>query len=605
MKTCIFRARSFVLPLALVGAFPVLAQSPENPSLGPIVVTATRVAQPLSELLADVTPVDRSRIESMGATGLSDLLGRLPGIEFQRNGGPGTTTGVFLRGAESRFTAVYVDGVRIDSQSTGGAPWEAIPLSQIDHIEVLRGPAAAVYGSDALGGVIQIFTKRGANGFAPFVGIGVGTYGTRKLDAGFSGASGPFDFSLGLADEQSSGYNARPIPSQNPDLDGYRSQAANLKLGLQINKAHRLEATYLSNDLNAQYDNGLGKDDRSLENLKAQGVNWLAQWTDAWSTRLSFSKSRERYQTAPSPYLTVTDLSSFLLHNEFHQREHLFTADLEHKQDHLENAPIDQGRSQDGVALGYGFSDRQHTVQLNVRQDEDSEFGGHHTAGAAYGYAFNPNWRATASMATAFRAPTLYQRFSAYGVSTLDPESARNMEVGLRYEQGSYSAGIVIFDNKVSNLITFSAPGPCASAYGCYANTAHAQYEGITLTAAQHLGDLNLNASLDLQDPRNQDTRKQLARRAKRHGTLAAATKLGQWTLGVEAQFSDQRYDDAANTNVLPGYGLLGLNARIQLSKDWSLLARVDNLLDKQYELASTYATAGRSFYASVKWAPQ
>ena len=568
-------------------------------------MTATRVAQPLTDVLADVTVVDRTLIERSGATGLSDLLGRLPGIEFQRNGGPGATTSVFVRGAESRFTAVYIDGVRIDSQSTGGAPWEAIPLSQIDRIEVLRGPAAAVYGSDALSGVIQIFTKRGTNGFAPFVGVGFGTYGTRKSDAGFSGASGAVDYSVGLADERSVGYNARPIPAQNPDLDGYHSQSANLKLGLQINEAHRLEATYLSNDLNAQYDNGLGHDDRALEQLTAQGLNWRAQWTDAWSTRLSFGNSRERYQTTPSPYLTLTDLSSYLLHNELRIGEQLFTADLERKQDHLENAPINQGRSQDGVALGYGFNDHQHALQLNVRHDEDSEFGGHQTAGAAYGYAFTPQWRATVSVATAFRAPTLYQRFSVYGVPTLQPESAKNAEVGLRYGQDSDSVSVAVFQNKVSNLITFSTPGSCVSSYGCYANTVHAMYEGITLSAAHRLGNVNLNASLDLQDPRNQDTGKQLARRAKQHGTLSADTFAGKWKLRAEAQFSGERYDDVANKTVLPGYSLFGVSASTLLSKDWTFLARVDNLADKQYQLANTYATAGRSFYAGVKWAPQ
>ena len=605
MKTGISRAELAVLTSALASALPVLAQSQSSPPLDEVLVTATRVTQPLTDVLADVTVVDHALIERSGATGLSDLLGRLPGIEIQRNGGPGTSTGVFLRGAESRFTAVYIDGVRIDSQSTGGAPWEAIALSQIDRIEVLRGPAAAVYGSDALSGVIQIFTKRGENGFAPFVSLGFGTYGTSELDAGFSGASGALDYSLGLADERSVGYNARPIATQNPDLDGYHSQSTNLKLGLQINKAQRLEATYFGNDLNSQYDNGLGQDDRALQQLTAQALNWSAQWTDAWSTRLSFAKSRQRYQTTPSPYLSLTDLSSYLLHNELRLGEQLFTADLERKQDHLENVPIDRGRSQDGVALGYGFNDHQHTLQLNARYDEDSEFGAHPSASAAYGYAFTPQWRATVSVATAFRVPTLYQRFSVYGVPTLQPESANNAEVGLRYRHDSDSFGFVAFQNKVSNLITFSSPGSCVSAYGCYANTAHAMYEGITLTAAHQHGDVNINASLDLQDPRNVDTGQQLARRAKQHGTLSADTVAAKWTLSAEAQFSGERYDDPANQTILPGYGLLNLSASTLLSKDWTFLARVDNLTDKQYELASTYATAGRSFYAGVKWAPQ
>ena len=608
MKTCLFNARLAVLPLALAAAFASFtsfAQTQMASQLAETVVTATRVAQPLSDVVADVSIIDRAQIERSGAVAVADVLKRLPGVEISRNGGPGAQTSVFLRGAESRFTAVYIDGVRIDSQATGGAAWEAIPLALIDRIEVLRGPAAAVYGSDAIGGVIQIFTKRGEAGFAPYAGVGLGTYNTRKLDAGFSGASGAFDYALGLAYEKSDGFNARPIAGQNPDKDGYRSQSANLKLGFQVNKANRLEATYLTSDSNSGYDNGLGFDDRNLHKLETLGLNWQAQWTEAWSTRLSVNESTDRYETTPSPYLTQTRLRGYTFLNELRLGEHVLTAALERKEDHLQNAPIDQGRSQNALALGYGFSHQAHTVQLNVRHDQDSEFGGKTTGSAAYAYAFTPAWRATASAGTAFRAPTLYQRFSAYGVSTLAPESSRNVELGLRWAQGASSAGLVAYRNKVSNLINFGAAGPCASPFGCYSNTARAEYSGVTLSAAHALGGVNLSASLDVQNPRDLDTGKQLARRAKEHGTLAADTRVGNWLLGAEAQFSGKRFDDAGNNRVLSGYSLVNLSASTPIAKDWTLLARVDNLADKKYELARTYATAGRSFYAGVKWAPK
>ncbi|MDB5930455.1 MAG: TonB-dependent receptor, plug [Polaromonas sp.] len=605
MKTCIPNLRLAMLPLALAAAFPSFSQSQAVPQLKETVVTATRTAQPLGDVVADVSIIDRAQIERSGAVGLADVLKRLPGVEISRNGGPGATTSVFLRGAESRFTAVYIDGVRVDSQATGGAAWESIPLALIDRIEVLRGPAGAVYGSDALGGVIQIFTKRGEAGFAPFAGVGVGSYSTRKLDAGFSGASGGFDYALGLAHEKSKGFNARPIAGQNPDLDGYRMNSANMRLGFQLSKAQRLEASYLTSDSNSGYDSGLGKDDRNLHKLQALGLNWQAQWTDAWSTRLSVTESTDRYETTPSPYLTKTRLRGYTLQNEFRLGAQLFTAALERKEDHLQNAPIDQGRSQNALALGYGFTSKSHTVQLNLRHDKDSEFGGKTTGSAAYAYAFTPQWRALASAGTAFRAPTLYQRFSQYGVATLVPESSRNAELGLRWSQGASSAGLVVYQNKLKNLITFASSGPCASSFGCYANTARAEYSGATLTAAHAIGGVNLSGSLDLQNPRDLDSGRQLARRAKRHGTLAADTRVGSWLLGAEAQLSGKRFNDAANKEVLSGYSLLNLSASTPIAKDWTLLARVDNLADKQYEVARTYATAGRSFYAGVKWAPQ
>ncbi|MDO9259772.1 MAG: TonB-dependent receptor [Polaromonas sp.] len=613
MKTCVLHARSAALSLVVAAAWPAFSQTASSPQLRETVVTATRTAQPLSDLLADVTVVDRDTIERSGAAGLADVLARLPGIEFQRNGGPGTTTGVFLRGSESRFTAVYIDGVRIDSQATGGAAWESIPLGQIDRIEVLRGPAAAVYGSDALGGVVQIFTKRGEGPFAPFVGIGFGSHGTRKADAGFSGSQGAFDYSLGLVDERSEGFNSRTAAGQNPDLDGYRSRSANAKLGFQLNRAHRLEASVLANDVNSQYDSASTRDDRNLRELNTLGLNWQARWTEAYSTRLSISDSRDRYQTTPSPYLTVTDLRSYLLHNELRLGTHLFTAALERKEDHLQNAPIDRGRSQDALALGYGWKSGPHAVQLNVRHDDDSEFGAKNTGSAGYGFAITPQWRVTASTATAFRAPTLYHRFSIYGVSTLQPESSRNKEIGLRYEDGSSSFGIVAYQNKVSNLITFtSGSGPCTNGRApvalanraCYSNTAQAEYSGVTLTGGYKIGNTRLSASLDLQNPRDLGTGRTLPRRARQHAVLAADTRVGPWSLGAEAQLSGRRNDSATNTVVLGGYGLINLSASTLVARDWTFLARVDNLADKSYELAQTYATGGRTLYVGLKWAP-
>jgi len=613
MKTCVLHARSAALSLVVAAAWPAFSQTASSPQLRETVVTATRTAQPLSDLLADVTVVDRDTIERSGATGLADVLARLPGVEFQRNGGPGTTTGVFLRGSESRFTAVYIDGVRIDSQATGGAAWESIPVGQIDRIEVLRGPAAAVYGSDALGGVVQIFTKRGEGPFAPFVGIGFGSHGTRKADAGFSGSQGAFDYSLGLVDERSEGFNSRTAAGQNPDLDGYRSRSANAKLGFQLNRAHRLEASVLANDVNSQYDSASTRDDRNLRELNTLGLNWQARWTEAYSTRLSISDSRDRYQTTPSPYLTVTDLRSYLLHNELRLGTHLFTAALERKEDHLQNAPIDRGRSQDALALGYGWKNGPHAVQLNVRHDDDSEFGAKNTGSAGYGFAITPQWRVTASTATAFRAPTLYHRFSIYGVSTLQPESSRNKEIGLRYEDGGSSFGIVAYQNKVSNLITFtSGSGPCTNGRApvalanraCYSNTAQAEYSGVTFTGGYKLGNTLLSASLDLQNPRDLGTGRTLARRARQHAVLTADTRVGPWSLGAEAQLSGRRNDSASNTVVLGGYGLINLSASTLVARDWTFLARVDNLADKSYELAQTYATAGRTLYVGLKWAP-
>ena len=610
-------ALACALPALAQQAAPVLlAQNLHTPSLRETVVTATRTEQPLTDLVADVSIVDRSTIESSGSTGLVDVLARLPGVEITRNGGVGNSANVFLRGAEGRFTAVYIDGVRVDSQSTGGAVWEQIPLSQIDRIEVLRGPAAAVYGSDAIGGVIQLFTRKGSGPAKPFVGVGVGNHGTRKVEAGISGASGAFDYSLGVAHERSKGYDIRSSDARaNPDRDDYQNTSGNARVGFKINARHRVDATLLASYMNSGYDAFGYKplqpdDDRNKNRLRTAGLSWNAQWSDAYSTRLSVTDTLSRYETEPSLYRTETQLRGYVWQNEYRLGAHRLSATLERREDALNNPTfdsfnqtIDRDRSQNALAFGYGLSSGAHTVQLNVRRDNDSEFGGKNTGSAAYGFAFAPHWRATASAGTAFRVPTLYQRFSQYGTADLQPETSRNIELGLRYAQASSSLSATVYRNRVNDLISYD--GTCRAGAGCYVNTARAEYRGVTLAGTHKLGSVQLRGSVDFQKPRDLETGKLLARRAKRHATVGADTQVAGWTLGTELQAAGQRFDDANNTRVLSGYGLVNLYASKRIAQDFTLLARVDNLSDKDYQLARTYVTPGRTLYVGLKWAPQ
>jgi len=616
--------------LALVAAFGgvALVQLPlaahaQPATLAETVVTATRVAQPLADLVGDVSIVDRATIERSGATGVADILARLPGIEMVRNGGAGSTTSVYIRGAESRFTAVYIDGVRIDSQSTGGATWQSIPLSQIDRIEVLRGPAAAVYGSDAIGGVIQLFTRRGEAGVSPSVGIGFGSHGLKHVEAGLSGATGGFDYSLGIARDSSSGIDSSTGPGFNPDPDGYRNTSANARLGFQINPQQRLEATLLTSSLNAGYDAyGYNPkapvDDRSKYRLNTAGLTWTSQWTDVWKTRVSVTDSSSRYETEPTFYRTETKLRNYLFQNEFRFGSQLFTAALERREDTLTNAAglgpygsprLHGDRSQNALALGYNFVQGPHAVQVNVRHDDDSEFGGRNTGSLAYGYSLTQNLRATASLGTAFRAPTLYQRYSEYGVASLKPEESRNAEVGLRYTDAGTSAGVVIYRNNVHNLIGFNySSKACQSSFGCYGNTTRAQYEGVTLSGSQAIGIVTLRGSVDFQDPRNVDTDKVLVQRSRRHATLGADVVWGTWTLGAEVQGSGVRYANDANTQTLHGYGLINFSASTpltQITPGLTFIARIDNAADRDYQLIRNYSTLGRTFYAGLKWSPR
>ena len=633
MQICILSARLAALPLALAAVFPsfsALAQPASSPQLKEMFVTATRTAQPIGDVVADVTLIGRAVIERSGASGLADVLARVPGIEITRNGGAGNSTSVFTRGGENRHTVVLIDGVRIDSQSTsGGVNWQAIPLAQIDRIEIVRGPTSAVYGSDAAAGVIQIFTKKGQGAFAPVISFGYGAYNTQKIDMSASGSVGAFDYSLGVAQTTSDGFHVRPIVGQNIDSDGYKSMNVNARLGFQINADHRLEASILNNKNNAQYDSGLTRDFLRSNLVRTVSMQWLAKWSAAYSTRLGVTYGTDSGEDALNgstlnPPFDQTKTSGFVWQNNYQLGAHTLSATLENKKDRFllmgtTGLPagvtsLTREKSQNSLALGYGLAAGIHTVQLNVRRDRDSEFGGKSTGSVAYALAVTPAWKVSASTGTSFRVPTLYQRFTTFAPPTpLLPEAGRNVEVGLRYAQGASSYGVVAYRNKMSNLLTFvSGSGPCpsgllppATRVGCYANTAQALYTGLTFSAAETLGNYRLYGSLDVQTPKDLTLDKILIRRATRHAVLGVDTRVGSWTFAGDVLLSSTRFDNAANTTQLPGYAVANLSASTFLSKDWKALLRVDNLGDKTYQTAGNFATARRSLYAGLTWAPQ
>lgn len=608
MSSSVFRARLAVLPLACSLAVSAWAQK----SLNEVVVTATRSEQPITDVVADLSIVDRQTIERLGAASVADVLERLPGVTITRNGGPASTTNVYLRGAEGRFTAVFVDGVRIDSQSTGGASWNALPVSQIDRIEVLRGPAAAVYGSDAMAGVIQIFTRQGEKGFFPAVRMGIGSNNTRELSASLRGSDEVVDYALGLGTDRSDGFNAKP--TGNPDRDGYRNESISGRLGWKLSPGQKLELSLLDNRQKADYDGfAPGQDDQSRSHLQTVGLNWNSRWSEDWSTRVGVSRGTDRYETSPSTYLTETQVDSWLLRNELRVGPGRLTVDLERREDRLQNAstiPETTDRYQNAIALGYGLRSGDHTLQLNARRDDDSEFGVHTTGSLAYGYALSKTVQLTGSAGTAFRAPTLFQRFSLYGTPDLKAETARNVEAGLRWQEAASRASVVVYRNRVKDLIDYvEGPGSCVNGVGdfagCYGNTGRATYTGVTLAGGTKLGEVNLGASLDLMRPKNAETGKLLARRAETQATLTADMPVGAWRLGGEVQHLGKRYNDAANSQPLPAHTLLNLSVSTDIARDWRLLARVDNVTDKDYESVLGYATAGRTYYLGLSWSPR
>ncbi len=622
--SALFSLRSLsALTLAAVTPAALLAaEAPTAPArkLDDITVTGSRSPMRLADVLGDLTLISRDDIERQGYGSLPDLLRNVAGLEMSRNGSAGANTSLYLRGAETRHTVVLIDGVRIDSQSTGGADWQTLPLSQIDRVEVLKGPASALYGSDAIGGVVQIFTRRGNGRTQVELGLGGGNLGASRADASVTGGSRRFDYAASLAMDRGTGFNSyvrTGTSSSNPDKDGWRNYSGSLRLGSWLNDAHRIEAVAFKSRTNSGYDASRTADDRNITTTESGRLAWTGVWSPALSTDLSLSESRSELETGPtSVYLTRTRLRTATLQAFYRVDEHQqINALLERREDQLDNSALvtngKDTRYDNALGLSYLLKAGAASLQLHGRHDDDQQFGGVNTGIAAAGYQLGGGWRATASVGNAFRAPTLYQRGSIYGpnlalpgVEALRPERAHNAELGLNWAGAGHEFAITTYRNEVRDLIAFGAAGTCPSSTGCYGNIAQATLRGTSLKAGTQLGRVHLSGHLDLSDPTDNSTGNTLARRARRFGSLRADTDLAAWTLGATLQASGERWNDAANKTRLGGYGLVNLDATWRFTPDWRVQFNIDNAFNRSYQTATYYAQAPRTWMVTLRYSP-
>lgn len=571
----------------------------------PVVVTASRSALPLTESLADVTVIGAEEIA--GAGGLVALLQRQPGVEIVANGGPGSTSGVFLRGANTGQTLVLLDGLRIGSSTSGTAPLEAIPLEQIERIEILRGPASSLYGADAVGGVIQIFTRKATAGLAVNAQAAYGSYRTAIVSAGISGASGPWRYVLDVGRRQSEGFNAMANPANfsfDPDRDGYRDDHAGGSVGFRFAPEQELTARFLRSRLNARFDAGDAFDDRTITVMESYQVESRNRLTSLWTSRLQAGwvseDSDSRTGFGPSRFRTRQRLYGW--QNDIALPLGTLTAAVERREERVDS---DAGfavneRNTNALTGVYQVRAGAHAAQASLRRDDSSQFGARATGSVAYGYAFDSGVRATSTYGTAFKPPTfndLY--FPGFSNPRLKPESAHNADLALRYANAEMTAGAVAYRNKVRDLIVFQ----CDADFNCAPqNVSDATLRGITLDLAAHSGDLSAKASLDLQDPRDDATGRLLPRRARRHAAASLGYLAGPLRMTAELTAASARFDDAANTRRMGGYATLNVTGEYPLAARWTVFARVDNALDKHYELAADFKTAGASVVAGVRF---
>jgi vitamin B12 transporter len=611
--------KTAAIAAAVLSTFNVYAV---DESVGPeVVVTATRQAQRADELLADVTLIDREEIERAGpTTTLADLVGRQAGVQLTSNGGPGTTSGLLIRGANAEHTLVLVDGLRINSATLGSTSLSRIPLAQIDHIEILRGPASALYGSEAIGGVVQIFTKRGDGPAQWFAEASAGSYGTSDTNIGVSGGSNGWKYNFSADRFHTDGFSAirnRSNSAYNPDKDGFSRDSLAGSFSYSPVKGHEYGLDLFRSDGSNRYDGGFSPTSAARDYFNDNSVVSYAGWSrnrilPSWTSTIRIGhgtddSTNRRSSTPNTAFRTDQNQMSWQNDVALPVGTALFAVERTLQKVETSTAYSTNQRRLNAVLLGWNGGVGDHHLQVNLRRDTNSQFGSKDTGVFAYGYQIAPAWRASVSAGTAFKAPTfndLYYPntpFVGAGNPNLRPETSRNREASLHYEEGNHGVGLTYYRNRIKDLIQWEETPP-GSFFYMPQNVAAAELEGWTLAYDGRLSDYALHASLDKLDPRDTATGLQLLRRARTTGNLSASRDFGKWKLTAEIQAVGARYNDVANTQHLGGYALGNLDGAYALSNEWSLFARANNLFDKRYEQVADFATAGANIFAGIRY---
>ena len=583
-----------IIVLASLLATSTFVHGQQDSARDTIVVTATRSELPLSKATVPVTVIDREQIELSMATDLAELLRFEAGIDIGRNGGPGQATSVFLRGTESNHTLVLVDGVRINPGTIGGAAIQHIDPQVIERIEIVKGTRSALFGTDAIGGVINIITRRSTRPYAD-IGMGAGSFNQRTgyVSAGNRGDWG--EFGITLNSQSTDGYDVR---TESDVERGYDNVSANLYARRSFGIGDVTVRHWRASG-NVEYlDFFLAPVDQDFLN-ESTAIEVASKVGDRGTSKLILSHSRDQIEQNQSVDAVESDRLSldwqFNMILENHQvTAGVFASDEDADTVSAFGSGFRESTRFRALFLQDSFTAGRHRAFLAARYSDYDSFGSEVTWNAEYGFEVNEQWNLTAGIGHAFRAPDATDRFGFGGNPGLAPEIADEIQLGAEFRATDRQTWrLELYQNDIDDLIEFDLTDFTLR------NIAEAEIRGAQLGYEYNGDSFVVKADFVTQSADNASTNARLLRRAEETFSLSYVQRIGRHQVGVSVLATGDREDFAAT---LPGYTLVNLTGQFQFGERWQLNARIENLFDESYETAAGFRMQELSGFAELSY---
>ncbi len=615
-----------ILSSLLLTGFSNTLQAQENNKtnqLPEMVVTATRSESAKETLATASTIYTRQDIERLQVQSLPDLLRGSTGLDVVQSGGYGKSASIFMRGTNSDHVLVLVDGIKIGSATLGATPFEFVPVDQIERVEIIRGPQSSLYGSEAVGGVIQIFTRKGNQSEKPSITLnaGGGNYDTIKAAGSVSGKWRDSWYAFGASHINTQGFNARQPVSfvDQPDNDGYDNTSVNARLGHRFNNNAEIEGSFTRSEGKNEYDNFEGSPDKTKFITQVAALSGSMDILKNWQSTLRLGQSfDDNDQFVSDPILRNKPFYSRFNSTRWNQSwlnevslsdEHKLIIGQDFRLDEIESTVKYQENSRydlGGFVEYHGQFFDDHHVNASIRGDENEAFGSYVTGNFSWRYNGKYGVSPFASFGNAFKAPSFNDLYwpndgFSQGNPNLKPEESTSFEVGLAGNHDWLQWEIRAYHTNIDNLINWVLVDPVNFKYRPE-NVNKAQIDGVEAEFSTQLFGWNSKLSLNLLSPVDRTANTQLARRAQKTLAFDLSRSFGPVDVGANVFAQDHRYDDPANTINVDGYVTVDLRSAYHFNKNWTLSAKLNNLLDKQYQTVSTYNTADRNFFVSIHY---